>query len=299
MNVSTQAIKRYEKRGCGGASARLLQLLSEQPIKGRPGRKPKGSTSAVNHRPYYKPIKPGDWGAVRGYEVVEPKLDGHYGELSTGPQGWVLRSRGGHIRDSGGGNLPRAHLLVEDLGLDTTDWARFEAPQDLSDTLVAWAALDQRGNYLPRKTLHTLVSELSDAGLPVLASYQYHISEAPQVWASYVKDQGYEGLVFRSRDGSRFAKMKPRVSWDYVCVEVDHGSAIGGVYTQNGALVKDATRCRIPKGVEIAPGDVFEVTGLKLSDRGTMRSPKFDRLRPDKPASECLTPIAANKLLSK
>lgn len=294
MNLTTQAIKRYEKSGVGGAAARLLEILAGQPAKGRPGRKPK--TARSRFRPHYKSIKPEDWGAAHGYDICEPKLDGHYAELSGGPNGWILRSRGGHEVASGPQSLPRCLLLVENLGFETTQWARGEAPGSIAGKWVAWAAVDQTGCHASRTVLIDLVSRLESAGLPVVVVEQFHIYEAMDLWEHYVIGAGFEGLVFKSADGARFAKMKPRFSWDYVCIEVDGGSVIGGVYTQHGALIKDATRCRLPKTVQIKPGDVFEVSGLKVSDRGTMRSPKFERLRPDKPAAECLTPIATRKM---
>ena len=90
--------------------------------------------------------------------------------------------------------------------------------------------------------------------------------------------------------------MKPRYSWDYICIAVEDNTVIGGLYTQRGVLIKDAIRCRMRKPADIKPGDVFEATGASLGNRGEMRNSWLLRLRPDKETKDCLTPIAVEKL---
>jgi hypothetical protein len=123
------------------------------------------------------------------------------------------------------------------------------------------------------------VGELADAGLEIAVSKI--VTAADYAWAHL---GNCEGLIFRTA-GGRFARMKRRVTVDYVCTGADGDSLIGALYNSRGKLID---RVRVPCPDEARPGQVFEASGLRITERGSLRNPRWERWRPDKLARECV-----------
>jgi transcriptional regulator with XRE-family HTH domain len=276
LDTTTQAVKHWEagRRECSGPAAVLINLLYR--LAGD------AMSAAGTHRPKYKDLKAADWAAVEDYDWVELKKDGYFGELVGNENGWVLLSRSGHEVQSGPESLPDCRLLVEQIV--GTEWATDRAPDGMYGSLVVWSALGRAGQHLSGDVIADLVDQVGKAGLKVTQSQRYSIDEAQDIWEHEVEQDKWEGLVFRTHNG-QFARMKRRESMDYVCIEMNGDSAIGGLYNKRGKLVECVS---VPRADDLEPGDVFEASGLAVTRRGSLRNPRWERRRPDKPALECV-----------
>lgn len=295
MGVSTQTVSYWERghRNCAPSHSKLLLLLHEQAWR---------AGARKRRRPKYRDLAPGDWAAAAEYDWCELKYDGEYGELHGGPDGWRLLSRGGHEVDCGPEPLPRCCILVEQIR--GTEWARAHAPKGTYSRSVPWSALGANGQHFPVNTLDWITRQAMAANTPVVPrTKRYAIEVAEQAAKVRVVNGNWEGLIFRTHDG-RFARMKKRVTRDFVCMGVDvneltgAASIIGGLYSSRGKLVrKVSVPCsdevlaeRVMKHGPVVYGDmVFEASGLAILESGALRSPRFDRWRPDKQAEECTT----------
>lgn len=270
LGVSTQTVKHWEQGRRAPSRRHQLELTRLGDITVKP---------KVNSRPKFVDLAPEDWEAASKYSWCELKYDGQYCELRGGPDGWVITGRRGGELARGPEPLPRCHLLCEHI--DGTEWA-LESP--LRGCYVAWGALSSRGVHLSRHRLEALVEELAAAGLGVLASQRFELRDAQDVWGRYVASGQWEGLVMRTA-GGKFARMKRRVTVDYVCTGADGDSLIGASYNSHGKLID---RVRVPCPDEARTGQVFEASGLRITERGSLRNPRWERWRPDKLARECI-----------
>jgi transcriptional regulator with XRE-family HTH domain len=301
MSVSTQTVSYWERghRNCSPSHSKLLLLLHEQAWRAGARRR---------RRPKYVDLAPGDWEAASAYDWCELKYDGEYGELHGGPDGWRLLSRGGHEVDCGPEPLPRCCILMEQIR--GTEWARKHAPSETRGKLVMWSALGAHGRHLPPERFGLLMERAWQAMIPIArraVGYEGCPIDSPViavVWEREVVNGSWEGLIFRTH-GGKFARMKRRVTRDYVCMGVEANdltgatSIIGGLYNGRGKLVRKVS---VPwmEGYQLLAdqidfadrhgrGGVFEASGLAILESGALRNPRFERWRPDKPAEECTT----------
>jgi len=272
LGVSRQAVRNWEA-GRRAPAARYHGQLDELGVAA------KAAAPRPNSRPKYADLEPCDWRAASQYGWAELKYDGEYGEIRGGPHGWTLTNRRGVETGRGSAPLPTCHLLVE--VITGTEWAR-RSP--LYGSIVAWAALSTKGVHLSRAHLVRLVAALQVTGLTIVESECYDIApDYDRLWDYAVIKRSNEGLVFRTA-GGKFARMKCRTSKDYVCTGSDQGSLIGALYTPGGKLVD---RVRVPCPDPPRVGEVFEASGLAVTDRGSLRNPRWERWRPNKAPEEC------------
>ena len=284
MDVTPMAVRHWEagRRTCSGPAAVLLELLCEQARPPSP------------LRPRYRDLAPEDWESAATYASATLKVDGWYTELHGGPGGWELRSRSGQALVAGPEPLPWCCVLAE--RVDGTEWAVYDAPDDLSKRWVVWSAVSSRGAHLPRPAVLQLVRALQAAGLPAVLSTR--VDDPREAWETHVVGDGWEGLVFRTADGQGFARMKARASEDYVAVRVE-ANPLSGVTIIVGALprvsgrLEELVRCPV-YGAQADTaidhlGEVFEVSGLAITASGSVRNPRFECWRPDKTPEDCTT----------
>ena len=271
LGVHVQTVKNWEA-GRRGISPRYHAQLEEL----------LGTASAVkpspNSRPKYTDLAPGDWAAASKYGWCELKYDGHYAEIRGGPNGWAATDRRGSLIASGSRPMPVCHMLCDHI--DGTEWARKSV---FYGRYIAWAALSSKGVHLGRGELNEATGAALHVDLGIQASLRFPLADAPRVWDLYVIDDDWEGLIFRTA-GGRFARMKKRVTMDYVCTGSTGGSVTGALYNKQGKLID---KVRVPCPDEPRLGQVFEASGLAVTERGSLRNPRWERWRDDKPAREC------------
>lgn len=272
LGVSTQTVKHWENGRRGISKRHQLELTRLGDVTVKP---------KVNNRPKFIDLAPEDWEAASKYSWCELKYDGQYCELRGGPGGWVVTGRRGGELARGPEPLPQCHLLMEHI--EGTEWAR---GSPLRGRYVAWGALSAKGIHLPHP-MHastSIAASIQVARLPILRSFRFPINHAIDNWEGFVINGDYEGLIFRTA-GGKFARMKRRVTVDYVCTGADGDSLIGALYNSRGKLID---RVRVPCPDEARPGQVFEASGLRITERGSLRNPRWERWRPDKLARECV-----------
>jgi transcriptional regulator with XRE-family HTH domain len=272
LGVTVQTVKNWEGGRRGVAKRHLLELA-------RLGTLSLEAPPRTNSRPKYEDLDPEDWGAASRYGWCELKYDGHYCELRGGPDGYTITGRRGREIATGSEPLPRCHLLMEHIV--GTEWAQSSG---LYGKYVVWAALSTKGVHLSREQLRGFYAALHFAGLPVTISERIPVGNAAGIWMRYVINDNWEGLIFRTA-GGRFARMKKRVTMDYVCTGADGDSIIGALYNKRGKLID---KVRVPCPDEPRPGQVFEASGLAVTERGSLRNPRWERWRSDKLARECV-----------
>ena len=271
LGVTVQAVKNWEG-GRRGVAARYHDELARM---GGTSTKP---PPRVNSRPRYTDLAPGDWAAASKYGWAELKYDGEYCELRGGPDGWTITNRRGRTISTGSEPLPVCHLLMEHIV--GTEWAR---QSGVFGSYVAWGALSTKGVHLSRSVLLGFIHVLAGAGLPVVWSQSISLDDASGIWAAFVAAGTWEGLIFRTA-GGKFARMKVRATMDYVCTGSNGDSVIGALYNKRGKLID---KVRVPCPDDARPGQVFEASGLAVTERGSLRNPRWSRWRPTKMAREC------------
>lgn len=288
MAVSTQTVSYWERghRNCSPSHSKLMLLLHDQAWR---------AGARKRRRPKYVDLAPGDWAAAAEYDWCELKYDGEHGELHGGPDGWRLLSRGGHEVDCGPEPLPLCCILVEQIR--GTEWARMHAPADIRGKLVPWSAVGVNGQYLSKAVTLWYVDDLIDAGLDLFTPVPLAdaIESAQEKWSKHVVNGNWEGLIFRTH-GGKFARMKNRVTRDYVLMGTETNdltgstSIIGGLYNKRDKLVRKVSVPWPGDWVQVVVGEgTFEASGLAILESGALRNPRFERWRPDKDAKECTT----------
>lgn len=275
LGVTVQTVKNWEG-GRRGVAQRHLDELARL-----------GSTSTedsprVNSRPKYLDLDPEDWEAASRYGWCELKYDGEYCELRGGPDGWTITGRRGREIATGTEPLPVCHLLMEHIV--GTEWARNSKSSGPHGSYVAWGALSTKGVHLSKDVIERILPYLHLAGLDVTEPVRINPRAVASAWSIYVKHSDWEGLIFRTA-GGKFARMKKRVTVDYVCTGAEGDSLIGALYNSRGKLID---KVRVPCPDEPRLGQVFEASGLGVTERGSLRNPRWERWRPSKLARECV-----------
>lgn len=269
-------------------------------------------------RPKFRNLEPGEFPtAADGFNVVELKYDGWWGQLLIEGNNWKLYSRTGELKREGtfeGSPVPRSLLHGE--FVFGTQWAK-QRPE--YGKLILYGAEEINGFDLRRASNEQVRSVMRDwlpswRAMGILGSdsslqliKQYPIEQAPEMWRKYAE---FEGLVFKHTDsvwGSAWARMKRNVEADYVCMGFENSTSdsfkgwgvkciIGGLYNKNGDLVEV---CRIGGGMDndqrarfyanphLYVKRVFTAEGKQLMKSGALRHPSFSRWRDDKKAEDC------------
>ena len=137
---------------------------------------------------------------------------------------------------------------------------------------------------------------------------QYPAARARELWADLVVDQGAEGLVFkdsRSAYGAPWARLKRRLTVDYVCMGFEEafgrragrgvGSIEAGLYVE-GELVEiqrignmtDTEASAMYAAPELYVGRVFTAAGQEQDEyTGCLRHGSFVEWHKDKRPEEC------------
>ncbi len=259
-------------------------------------------------RPRYKDLEPGDFGSLRltDYSWVSLKYDGLYAELVGGEHGWSIHGRNGRLIRFGEEPCPECYLRGEMI-IDT-EWAQ---GSHLYGSFVAWDCI-YSGEEMPadvqrsNEFLERLASSIPLAVQFRVAESQAIISVATieEMWRLGVLKSGWEGLVFRSDDGQRFARMKRTTTVDYVVTGVRRrGPCVTALYGGLYRAGRLETVCTVPvkaateqhalgRAGELC-GRVFEAKGHGRHRSGALRHPRQAgpdgsvRWRRDKPAREC------------
>lgn len=269
-------------------------------------------------RPKYFNLEPEEFPTKSdGFDVVELKYDGWWGQLVLENKVWRLYSRTGQLKKFGELKTPQpGRSIIHGEFCYGTQWAK--GRQEYGKLAVYGAeelkGLDVRGqtNGHVRSMLIQMLPEIH-AETSILEGVflvdQYSIEHAPKMWEEH---EDFEGLVFKdSREpwGTAFARMKRNVTAEFICMGFEKStsdsyagwgvkSVIGGLYDKAGKLVEvcrvggitDTQRSAFFKNPNQFIGKVFTAEGKQLMKSGALRHPNFLIWRGDKRPEECVKP---------
>jgi len=256
-------------------------------------------------RPIYE-----DFGSVEDvparFDLVEIKLDGMYCECLIDAKGRVkLRNRWGATFEERQikrwpkelGCVVMAGEFIKGTQRSLTDPDRMRLV--CFDVMIAGSTSLEEDTLAERRgTLERVFAWIDSSGADCdwLALHtQSPREDAQNLWRFRVENGNDEGLVFKSSRGywgQDWARVKRRVTQDYVLLKVEPRknnriTLVGGVY--KGGELKEVAYVfsGVPADLAIGVGEVFEASGNQLFKSGALRHPRFERVRPDKPAIEC------------
>lgn len=272
----------------------------------------------VLERPEYVDLNPRGDGPPpdQGYDVVEPKMDGLWGQLVVANGRAQVWSRHGQMKHEQEVDRDLPDMVVHGEYLYGSNWA---LRRGLEGQFFAFDLVARDGRSLVGMTLRErrrrLVRTLDLHG-PRLPSWMRLVPQDPvgawrRQWDVLVEGLGYEGLVFKRSEGAfgdTWARMKRVFAVDYVCTGVNPGggryegraaaSLQGGLWVEGKGAVTVANVGGLDDGLRTDAwehpdryvGRVFEATGKGLFDSGGLRHPAFSRWRDDKLPQECVMP---------
>lgn len=275
--------------------------------------------SAVNpmmvlERPQFDDLKPLGDVPIR-FDVVEPKMDGQWGQLVVRQGRAQVWSRHGQLKHEQTVDADLPDLVLHGEYLHGSNWA---LRRGMNGQFHAFDLVARDGRSLASMTLHSRrerLERLLDLHRARLPGWLRLVPQDPvgmwrRHWDVLVEGQGYEGLVFKwsgGRFGDPWARMKRTVTMDYVCLGANPGggryegraasSLIGGLWREGGAVavanvggLGDSLRYEVWEHPERFVGRVFEAYGRGLFDGGGLRHPAFLRWRDDKMPEQCVMP---------
>lgn len=268
----------------------------------RPAPRPAGPRPA-SPRPPFEDLRPEQLaGDADGYDLVEPKHDGWWATVHVAAGEARVVSRKG--RDVA--RLPVPDGVSAVLCAEYLVGTQRAARSPLHGQLVVFDCLEAGGRDLRGLALEqrraAAAAVVAALGAPFHLVEQRPASDAAEMWRQ-VEAGTLEGVVLkdsRAPWGDAWARVKPHVDADYVCLGVTRG-ADGHVRSLvAGARVRGRLRpvCRVAglarherRALEAAPeafvGRVFTAVGRERLRSGALRHGTFERWRDDKPAGEC------------
>jgi len=238
------------------------------------------------------------------FDLVELKYDGMFATAECADGAIVIRGRNGRIKACLATSTPLRAKLVGEY-LYGTAWAKRTGR---TGQLWAFDVIEVDGKDVSQRPLANRRMLLNNLTLPAgfHIAPQYPAHEWQRLWSDLVEPGDFEGLVFKSsrdRYGEPWARMKRRVTCDYVCMGTTPGSGryagqaaslIGGLHVKGHltAVIRvpgltNEQRVEYAIHPERIVGRVFEATGYDLFPSGALRHPAFGRWREDKASEEC------------
>lgn len=251
-----------------------------------------------------------DLAAARGYDLVQPKMDGYWARLEIAAGTATVYTRQGRETAT----LPAPTGLEATLiGECLAGTARAVASAD-RDTVVVFDCLAVAGEVIAESAAYTerLAAAAELAGRLAWARPVETLpaADAGRLWQERVETGALEGIVLR-RAADRYTagvigRIKRTQTADYLVMGVEPGK--GKLAGKAGAIILGlldchgipAEVCRCGGGFSDAervamlarPGDyvgrVVEVRGHDRYPSGALRHPTFSRWRQDKAASDCV-----------
>jgi len=237
-----------------------------------------------------------------GYDLVQPKWDGHFAEIVVQNGRASVYGRTGTLMAT----IPCPGYTGSIVLLGEYLHGTQRAKADTSPCRLVVFDCVADGGYRARCAIAASVVE----SIPGTRMAECHsASIASEIWQSFVVDAGGEGLVFRrSADGwrsSTIGRVKSQPTLDYVVISVAEGDgrnagrmgAIScGLYEENiliervsvGGGWTDTQREQVWDARDTIIGSVVEVRGYSVFASGSMRHPQFSRWRPDKRPEDCV-----------
>jgi ATP-dependent DNA ligase len=255
----------------------------------------------------------------REYDMVQLKMDGIWGCMTISDGKWTIHSRTGKLKTEGEIDDEKLDAVLLGEFMFGSHWGHkmgknrnfyiFDCVRinDNDISLLSLASrLQHAGEMYDRLREDPLVGSTSSLeGLRILKVFpSFHWRS---LWDEYIKEYGYEGLVFKNSssvygDKNAWARMKAVVEMDYVCVgfrDADEGTKYEGmvgsvlgtlsdkeVYVTCGGLT-EVQRKMFTRAPERYIGRVFTAKGNNWYPSGAIRHPMFQAWRDDKEPEEC------------
>ena len=280
--------------------------------------------SRVLPRPKFKDIlTPADVTAdLWEGSVVQPKLDGQWGQLVIPPVGDVeIWSRHGRVTTTKEFGATRAECAARPVSGETvihgefmhgSNWAikhdRVGEFHAFDCTVLDGVSIEALSLERRLQITRTVVGSLRFGGLDWMRTVEtldVSLSAAINVWQR-VLDEDFEGLVFKTKGGAwgeGWSRLKRTYTIDYVVMGFNPGGGkykgtVGSIKAGlmiDGELVEscnvggitDAQREDFNADPDTYIGAVFEANGKGLFDSGALRHPNFLRWRDDKTPADC------------
>ena len=252
-----------------------------------------------------------DLGSARGYDLVQPKLDGYWARVEIAAGTATIFTRQGRETAT----LPAPAGLESTLvGECLAGTARAVASAD-RDTVVVFDCLAVAGEVIAETAAYT---ERLAAAAEVAARLAWArpvetlpAADAGRLWRERVETGCLEGIVLR-RAADRYTagvigRIKRTQTADYLVLGVEPGR--GKLAGKAGAIIlglldpatgiplevcrcgtglADAERAAMLARPESYVGRVVEVRGHDRYPSGALRHPTFSRWRADKAAADCV-----------
>ena len=274
----------------------------------------------VYERPKYGEIRhKGEYTVIpEGYDYVQLKMDGMYGNLTIDKGEWSITSRTGKIKASGVWPRKRDKYHLTGEFMKGSHWAKRNGIEENNfytfDCL--WYGdrdISEKDYYMRQKYMARAVDTLTDItytevdwvaeNFNLTKVKTHYVDKWPTLWRQYVEDRGYEGLIFKnSSKQSDMVRMKKVIEMDYICVgfePADEKSKYNGlVGAVKGTLIDkdivvecggltDEQRREYTTNAEKYVGQIFTAKGNDWFPSGSIRHPKFREWRDDKTHYEC------------
>jgi len=271
-------------------------------------------------RPKYGEIRhKGEYTVIpEGYDYVQLKMDGMYGNLTIDKGEWSITSRTGKIKASGVWPRKRDKYHLTGEFMKGSHWAKRNGIEENNfytfDCL--WYGdrdISEKDYYMRQKYMARAVDTLTDItytevdwvaeNFNLTKVKTHYVDKWPTLWRQYVEDRGYEGLIFKnSSKTSDMVRMKKVVEMDYICVGFEPADetskykglvgAVKGTLIDKDVIVEcggltDEQRHEYTTNAENYIGQIFTAKGNDWFPSGSIRHPKFREWRDDKTHYEC------------
>lgn len=260
--------------------------------------------------------------------TVQPKLDGWWVAVIISGGKCSLLTSGAEVRLAVDAN-PEVEALLIGEWMYGTQWANSHTVKSRDDIkgvvwihdIMSWEEVGRGASHYDEDPWHKRHQAMYDFNyvnklnayvpdIDFISTPSATIESWPDMWQTYVTELGFEGLVFKARDGlfgnlMTAAKMKKKVPVDFVATRFLEGGGrnkgrlgtIVGAQYVNGELKEmcgvgggftDRQRIEYWADQEKYVGRVFQCEGKDRFRGGSLRHPQFQFWRDDKLPEQCI-----------
>jgi ATP-dependent DNA ligase len=261
-----------------------------------------------------------------GYDYLQLKMDGMYGNFEVAYGKWSITSRTGKIKAEGEWPNEEDEFILTGEYMKGSHWAKRNGMNE--NVFYAFDCYKLQGSdsrdrdyYYREQYMRKAVRIARDRILGFKDNPDYDMGNIPTiskvrtwgsegwygVWREWVVNKGYEGLVFKNsykkvNEKNSMARMKKTIEMDYICIgfepaseESKYKGLVGGVkgtlidkdiVVECGGLT-DKQRHEYTANAENYIGKIFTAKGNDWFPSGSIRHPKFREWREDKTHYEC------------
>lgn len=247
---------------------------------------------------------------VSGYDTIELKYDGIWGQFYAEEGRFSIWSRNGKKKKEGILKTKVDHpLLLHGEFMFGSNWSQ---ETGLSGKFFVFDAIKAGGKNWSSQPLSVrrkiAMNAVDLIGQPLTLVKSYPITDLKCIWHKHVALEGWEGVILKHTTqpfGKGWARIKAQFDVDYVCVGFNHSDAEkykgkmvrsikAGVYVDgelkhvcNVSGMNEGERRKMYDSPELFLGKVFTAQGKRVHFNGSLRHPNFFRWHLDKKDTDC------------